>query len=211
MTLNNPGQVAGQTSTHLYGAARLYVYFFQPSFKLIDKIRDGAITVKGYSQPTAPCDRLIQHDATGDKVKAPLGEYRAGLDTVAFLHTIREAQPALVAATGPEIRETPASASRGRFLAKLPSMWRKGDAHPTQAARVRCPRHWRTLKDPFVGIWGDALVSLQAEPDNKGKGLMAILRVEHPDRFTEAHPRTMRRISEGVARNDGQEAVLRCD
>ena len=212
MTLNNPGQVVGQTLTHLYGATRLYVYFFQPSFKLIDKIRDGAITVKRYScQPTAPCDRLIQHDATGNKVKAPPGEYRAGLDPVAFFHTIREAQSALVAATTSEVRETPAGASRGRFLAKLPSMWRKGEERPTQAARVSGPRHWRTLKDPFVGIWGDALVSLQAEPDNKGKGLMAILRAEHPDRFTEAHPRTMRRISEGVARNDGQEAVLRCD
>ena len=151
--------------THLYGAALLYVYFFQPSFKLIDKIRDGAITVKRYSQPTKPCDRLIQHDATGDKVKAPLGEYRAGLDPVAFLHTIREAQSALVAATTSEVRETPAGASRGRFLAKLPSMWRKDEAHPTQAARVRGPRHWRTLKDPFVGIWGDVLVSLQAESD----------------------------------------------
>ena len=180
--------------THLYGAARLYVYFFQPSFKLIDKIRDGAITVKPYSQPTAPCDRLIQHDATGGKVNAPLGEYRAGLDPVAFLHTIRETQPALVAATAPEIRETPAGASRGRFLAKLPSMWREGEARPTQAARVSGPRHWRTLKDPFVGIRGDVLVSLQAEPDTKWKALMAILRVEHPDRFTEAHLRTMRRI-----------------
>ena len=127
-------------------------------------------------------------------MKAPLGEYRAGLDPVAFFHTIREAQSALVAATTSEVRETPAGASRGRFLAKLPSMWRKGEERPTQAARVRGPRHWRTLKDPFVGIWGDALVSLQAEPDNKGKGLMAILRVEHPDRFTEAHLRTMRRI-----------------
>ena len=29
---------------------------------------------------------------------------------------------------------------------------------------------------------------------SKWKALMAILRVEHPDRFTEAHLRTMRRI-----------------
>ena len=180
--------------THLYEAALLYVYFFQPSFKLIDKIRDGAIKIKRYSQPTAPCDRLIQHDATGDKVKAPLGEYRAGLDPVAFLHTIREAQSDLVAATAPEVRETPAGASSGRFLAKYPSMWFKGEARPTQAARVSGPRHWRTLKDPFEGIRGDVLVWLQAEPDTKWKALMAILRVEHPDRFTEAHLRTMQRI-----------------
>ena len=78
--------------TYLLGRASVRLFLFQPSFKLIDKIRDGAITVKGYScQPTASCDRLIQHDATGDKVNAPLGEYRAGLDMVVFLHTIGEA------------------------------------------------------------------------------------------------------------------------
>ena len=39
------GQVADQTMAHLYEALRLYVNFFQPSFKLIDKTRDGSITV----------------------------------------------------------------------------------------------------------------------------------------------------------------------
>ena len=76
---------------HLYGALRLYVNFFQPSFKLIDKIRDGATTVKHYSQPTTPCDRLIQHDATRDEMKDALKEYQARLDPVLLLHTIREA------------------------------------------------------------------------------------------------------------------------
>ena len=50
------GQVAGQTTAHLYEALRRYVNFFQPSFKLIDKTRDGATTVKRYSQPTTPCE-----------------------------------------------------------------------------------------------------------------------------------------------------------
>ena len=34
-------------------------------------------------------------------------QYRARLDPVLLLHTIREAQSALVAATSPEVRETP--------------------------------------------------------------------------------------------------------
>ena len=61
----------------LYGALHLYVNFFQPSFKLIDKTRDGATTVKRYSPPTTPCDRLIQHDETNDGMRAALKEYRA--------------------------------------------------------------------------------------------------------------------------------------
>ena len=90
---------------HLYEALRRCVNFFQPSFKLIDKIRDGATTVKHYSQPTTPGDRLIQHDATRDEMKDALKEYQARLDPVLLLHTIREAQSALVAATAPEVRE----------------------------------------------------------------------------------------------------------
>ena len=64
------GQVAGQTMAYLYEALRLYVNFFQPSFKLIDKTRDRATTVKRYSLPITPCDRLIQHEATGEEMTA---------------------------------------------------------------------------------------------------------------------------------------------
>ena len=55
----------------------MYVNYFQPSFKLIDKTRDGATTVKHYSPPTTLCDRLIQHDTTSDGMKDALNEYRA--------------------------------------------------------------------------------------------------------------------------------------
>ncbi len=160
---------------HLYRALRLYVNFFQPSFKLIDKTRDGATTVKHYSQPSTPCDRLIQHDETSDEMRAALNEYRARLDPVFLLHTIREAQSALVAATAPEVRETPTGESLERFLAKLPRLWRQGEVRPTHAACVRGPRHWRTRKDPFDGVWGEVLVWLEAEPDATGKALMARL------------------------------------
>ena len=149
------GQVAGQTMAHLYGALRRYVNFFQPSFKLIDKTKDGATTVKHYSQPTTPCNRLIQHDTTSAGMTGALNEYRARWDPVLLLHTIREAQSALVAATAPEVRETPSGEGLDRFLTKLPSLWRQGEVRPTHAARVSSPRHWRTRNDPFEGVWGD--------------------------------------------------------
>ena len=138
-------------------------------------------------------NRLIRHDATSDGMKDALNEYRARLDPVLLLHTIREAQSALVAATAPEVREMPSGESLDRFLTKLPNLWCQGEVRPTHAARVRSPRHWRTRKDPFEGVWGDVLVWLRAEPDATGKALMARLRSEHPDRFTEAQLRTMQR------------------
>ena len=160
---------------------------------MIDKTRDGSITVKRYSQSTTPCDRLIQHDATSDEMRAALIQYRASLDPVLLLHTIHEAQSALVAATSPEVRETPTGESLERFLAKLPRLWHQGEVRPTHASRVRLPRHWRTREDPFEGVWGDVLVWLQAQPEVNGKALMARLQAEHPDRFSAAQLRTMQR------------------
>ena len=98
-----------------------------------------------------------------------------------------------MAATSPEVRATPQGESLTKFLAKLPRLWRQGEVRPTHAARVRGPRHWRTRKDPFDGVWGDVLVWLQAEPDATGKALMARLQSANPDRFTEAQLRTMQR------------------
>ena len=110
-----------------------------------------------------------------------------------MLHSIREAQSALVAATVPEVRETPTDESLERFLAKLPSLWRQGEVRPTHVLKVRAPRHWRTRKDPFEGVWADVLAWLQAKPDATGKALMGRLQIEHPDRFSEAQWRTMQR------------------
>ena len=187
------GQVAGQAMAHLYEAVRRYVNFFQPSFKLIEKIRDGATTVKRYSPPATPLDRLIEHDATSDELKAGLSEHRSALDPLQLLHRIREAQSALVATTTPKVRETPSGDSLEGFLAKLPSLWQQGEVRPTHMVKVRAPRHWRTRKDPFEGVWADVLAWLQAEPDATGKALMGRLQSEHPDRFSEAQLRTLQR------------------
>ena len=55
------GQVAGQTIAHRHGVMRLYVNYFQPSFKLVEKTRNGSVTTTRYSPPATPCDRVIQH------------------------------------------------------------------------------------------------------------------------------------------------------
>ena len=48
------GQVAGQTIAHLHGAMRLYMNYFQPSFKLWEKTRNGSVVTKRYSPPATP-------------------------------------------------------------------------------------------------------------------------------------------------------------
>ena len=187
------GQIAGQTMVHLYQAVRLHVNYFQTSFKLREKIRDGARVIKRYSPPATPCDRVMQHDEISARVKKELGQYRAGLDPVALLSSIREAQSAMAAISSPQLQETPHSESIDRFLARLASLWQQGEARPTHKARVRPPRHWRTRKDPFEGVWCDVLLWLQKDPDSNAKDLLAKLREAYPGRFSDAHLRTLQR------------------
>ena len=193
------GPVAGQTMAHLYGAMRRYVNYFQPSFKLLEKTRDGATVVKRYSPSATPCDRLMQHDGVSAELKARLSQHRASLDPVALLHTIREAQSALVAVTSPQFREAPQGESLERFLAGLPSLWCQGEARPTDAARVRGPRHWRTREDPFEGVWCDVLLWLQENPDITAKALLERLRTIPTDSPTHSCERYSAGCSSGVA------------
>ena len=104
------GQVAGQTIAHRHGVMRRYVNYFQPSFKLVEKTRNGSVTTKRYSPPATTGDRVIRHGAVSAEAKAALSERRATLDPMALLNTIREAQSALAALVSSELRPPP----RGR-------------------------------------------------------------------------------------------------
>ena len=187
------GQVAGQTIAHLHGAMRLYVNYFQPSFKLVEKTRNGSVTTKRYSPPATPCDRVIRHEAVSAGTKAALSERRATLDPVALLHAIREAQSALAAIVSPELRLTPQGESLERFLARLPDRWREEQDHADRKPRARAPRSWRTRKDPFEGVWCDVLGWWQEDPDASAVALLGRLQETEPDRFSRAHLRTLRR------------------
>ena len=137
---------------HLHGVMRLYVNYFQPSFKLLEKTRHESTVIKRYSPPAVPCDRVMRHEAVTAESKAALSERRATLDPVALLHAIREAQPALAALVSPELRPTPRGESLERFLARLPDRWRVEQEHAEGKPRVRTPHTRRTRPDPFEGV-----------------------------------------------------------
>ena len=159
------GQAAGQTIAHLHRVMRLYVNYFQPSFKLMEKTRKGSVVIKRYSPPATPCDRVMGHEAVSAHAKARLIERRASLDPVALLHSIRETQSALAAIVSPEVRPTPRGESLERFLARLPDRWRQDEEAASRPKKVRVPRTWRTRSDPFESVWCDVLGWLQEDPD----------------------------------------------
>jgi hypothetical protein len=60
------GLEAAAALAQLYAAVRLFVNFFQPSFKLAEKVRDGAKVTKRYHVPATPYQRLIADARTSD-------------------------------------------------------------------------------------------------------------------------------------------------
>jgi hypothetical protein len=191
------GSVAGQALAYLYAAVRLYVNYFQPSFKLLDKTRDGSRVAKRYDKPATPCDRLLAHPAVNTAAKEALQERRSKLDPVELLHRIRDAQSALADVASQRLAAGPRHESFEQFLSQLPTLWRRGEVRPTHSKRQAKPRYWRTRKDPFQGVWSDVLVWLQQDPDATAKSLFARLRADHPGKFSEGQLRTLqRRIKE---------------
>ena len=60
------GFEAAAALARLYSALRLFVNFFQPSFKLAGKARDGAKVKKKYYPPATPYQRLMADTRTSE-------------------------------------------------------------------------------------------------------------------------------------------------
>ena len=91
------GLAAARAITRLYGASRLFVNFFQPSFKLASKHRDGAKVTKRYHPPLTPYDRLLQAESVPAATKDKLREISAELDPLKLLEEMRAVQAYLTA------------------------------------------------------------------------------------------------------------------
>lgn len=79
----------------LYAASRLHTNFFQPSFKLKDKRREGAKVIKRYHVPATPYERALAHPKLSKVVNRRLRELYRTLDPVALLAEMRDAQAEL--------------------------------------------------------------------------------------------------------------------
>lgn len=90
------GLEAAAQLARLYTAMRLFVNFFQPSFKLAKKERDGARVRKRYHQPATPYQRLLADPRTPEEVRHSVSAMAATLDPVRLLREIRAAQQRLV-------------------------------------------------------------------------------------------------------------------
>jgi hypothetical protein len=189
------GAEAAAALNKLYRSARLFVNFFQPSFKLLSKTREGAKVIKKYHAPATPCERLLERKDVSDECKRQLRETLAALDPVGLLSEIREAQRVIAqlesGAIGCETAQTTEALSG--FVASLSTAWRDGEVRPTHRKRSRGPRTYRTRVDPFEAVWPEVQQWLNEQPDANAKDLFHRLRESMPGAFAPGQLRTLQR------------------
>ena len=190
------GPVAGQALAKLHALVRLYVNYFQPSFKLIEKSREGATVTKRYALPETPCNRLLTHPSVNLAIREKIQRQRASLDPIDLLHRIRNTQAALAALVSGDTDIGHQQDEIKVFLAQLPRLWRQGEIRPTHTRQSTKSRHWRTRKDPFEKVWIEILPWLQNEPEATAKQLYQRLQIQHPGVFNGQLRTLQRRVKD---------------
>jgi len=189
----------------LFRAARLYVNYFQPSFKLKEKRRDGARVSKRYHAPATPYERLLANERVEEPVKERLRAEFARLDPVALLREIRAAQAELAAPGAEPADETDDLAP---FLSGLARAWEDGEVRPTHRQAATGPRTWRTRVDPFEEVWPVVEVWLEAEPERTARELLGRLQTAYPERFPDEQLRTLQRRVKAWRSTKAQDLVF---
>ena len=171
----------------LYAAARLHVNFFQPSFKLKEKRREGAKVIKRYNPPATRYQRALAHPRVGKAIKQRL----RALYPVALLAEIRAAQNLLGARLDRRAgkgfhdaaSQTAAAPKTSAFTKTLGKTIEAGEPRATHRRpkrpyknRVRMPS---MLDQHLAAIEG----WLAAEPQMTALAILGRLTERHPDQF----------------------------
>lgn len=121
--------------------------FFQPSFKLAEKHRQGAKVSKRYYPPETPYERLLHAETLSDAVKTKLREVGFALDPLKLLEEVRAMQSHLVVLANGGRPDAPSKQEPDlpAFLASLSSAWRAGEVRPTHSGEVQS-RYLRPLR-----------------------------------------------------------------
>lgn len=188
------GVNAVQALTDLYQVGIAHVNFFEPSFKLISKIRQGSKTIKKYDTPMTPCDRLLAGDDISDKVKEQLRKTRLQLDPARLIQNMRKAQSHLAELTAVTTKDSSTvNQSIEQFMDQLPQLWKAGEVRPTHRKPDKPQRHWRTREDPFADVQLTLERWLEEDLDITAKTLLERLCALEPEKYSHSQLRTLQR------------------
>jgi hypothetical protein len=183
------GVETARVMARLYATARLYINFFQPSFKLKEKRREGAKVIKRYHAPSTPYERALADPKVPGAIKQRLREQYRALDPVALLTEMRAVQDELgnrvdCRAGNTTLRPVQSSApDPGAFAKTLGTTVKASDPRGTHRrpkrrykTRIRMP----SKLDPHVATiehW------LAAEPQLTALAIVGRLGQKYPEQF----------------------------
>src|SRR5664280_1120208 len=189
------GLHASRELARLYASTRLFINFFQPSFKLKEKLRDGAKVIKRYHRPATPYQRLLADERISEEIRDQLKALYMTLDPVLLLRDIRRAQERLVAiadtAPGDPLLENGAI-PLAAFLEGLRVAWRGGEVRPTAFAKLSAKRE-RRRPDPILAISVELKAWWDAEPWRTSRELLERMQAKYPDTYPDGLIRTVQR------------------
>lgn len=180
----------------LFAAARLHVNFFQPSFKLKEKRREGSKVVKRYHAPATPYERALAHPGLEGVVKDRLHEIYRMLDPVALLAEVRNIQAELGHRVDRRSSSLPAIiASQQRdHVGELGENWNRGEQRAIHrrpyVRRKPVPRR-SSMLDPYIPLIEEWLA---ATPHMPAVQILARLSEHAPDQFSQRQQRTVERF-----------------
>jgi hypothetical protein len=177
----------------LYGSVRLFVNFFQPSFKLAEKSRDGAKIRKSYHPPATPCQRLMANARVSDEAKRQVKMQHDRLDPVRLLREIRAGQRRLKIADALETATAIEEPTLEQFLSGLRIAWKGGEVRPTARPKAPASRKWRRTPDPFLLVSTQLRAWFEAEPWRTSRELFERLQAENPGTYPDGQLRTLQR------------------
>lgn len=188
------GHVATTALAELYATVRLFVNFFQPSFKLVEKERQGSRVLKRYHKPATPYQRLLADARTPDDVRQQLEKVYATLDPVRLLRDMRRGQQRLVeiADKPGEPVEADGAPSLDQFLTGLRTAWRGGEIRPTARSKPKAKRG-RRRPDPLVAVTPQLEAWFKSEPWRTASELLEKLQSEHANQYPYLLLRTLQR------------------
>jgi hypothetical protein len=190
------GVEAATALARLYATVRLFVNFFQPSFKLAAKERDGARVHKRYHPPATPCQRLLADPRTPQEVRDQVTSLHATLDPVRLLSDIRTTQRQLVDIADRPLEPNSVSISSAppieEFLAGLRIAWKEGEVRPTARPKPKQKRG-RRRPDPLAMVTVELQAWFTAEPWRTGRELLERLQAEYPGAYPDGLLRTVQR------------------
>jgi hypothetical protein len=210
------GLETARVMSRLYAAARLYVNFFQPSFKLKEKRREGAKVIKRYHAPLTPYQRALAHPKVTPAVKKRLRDQYRSLDPIALLAEIRATQEELGNRVDRRAgqsrglqRASPSTAptTAATFAKKLGKTVKVGEPRATHRrsrrpykTRVRMP----SKLDPHIATIENWLA---AQPQLTALAIVGRLSEKYPEEFGKRQHSIVQRLLRALRRKAAEQLV----